>query len=178
MNETQLLGPVLIASVSLIAATISLVIGIINWRQSHRTYQAARETRIEDLYDRLMDYRLKHPEVFALSRSWKPECITKIYSQVNESEKSWAIYIGYVELCISYCNAVLHAWKRGQLDRTVYKAQHEPLMKLLLTEHYPIVRQLTREGGFVSGSIAEFLQAMRKKGWDWELEYSCIDQVR
>ncbi|MFM1814277.1 MAG: hypothetical protein RLZ98_972 [Pseudomonadota bacterium] len=179
MTQSPLVGAILVASVSLVAALFSLAIGLLSWRLSHRTYSASRETRLEDLYDRLMDYRLKHPEVLVLSRKWQPECLTMVYSQRNPEEREWAIYMGYVELCISYCNAVLHARHQRQLDRTVYTSQHEPLIRLLLTEHYPIIRQLTREGGFVSSRISGFIEeTSRRKGWDWEAEYRQLDQVR
>lgn len=166
------------ASVALFSALITLGNALILWRQNRRTYGAAREARLEDMYDRLMDYRLKHPEVFKLSRQWKPECLTKIYALETEECRQWAIYIGYVELCISYCNATLHAWKRRQIDLGVYRSQHEPLVRLLITEHFPIIRPLAREGGFVSSGIASYIARLRKEGWDWEREYENMDKVR
>jgi len=167
--------------VALIAAVISLVslmLGIFNWRQTRHAFMASTEARIEDLYDRLMDYRLKHPEVFRLSRRWTPECLTKIYRQCDEEDRSWAIYIGYVELCISYCNAALVGRKRGRLSKEIYRSQYEPLMKLLITEHFSVIQQLTREGGFVSSGLSEFIKEQRRQGWNWELEYQNMDKVR
>ncbi len=124
-----------------------------------------------------MDYRLKHPEVFRLSRAWTPECLTKLYRQENDEERAWAIYVGYVELCISYCNAVLYARKRGQLEADIYTTHHEPLVKMLITEHFPIMRQFTQEG-FASTAIAEFIAQESKRGWNWEDVYSSMDKVR
>lgn len=170
-------GTFIAAGVALLAAVISLWIGLINWRQSRRSYMATRETRIEELYDRLMDYRLKHPEVLRLSRLWQPECLTKIYSQASEEEKLWTYYFGYVELCTSFCNATLQAQRRGEIDDDVHRVQYEPLMRLLITEHFPVIRQLTKEAKFTSGAISEFVATTRKRGWNWELEYDNIDKV-
>lgn len=175
--DPPVLGAMIGAAVALLAALTSLFVGLINWRHNRQAFSAAVETRIEDLYDRLMDYRLKHPEVLRLSRHWKPECISQIYSQSSEEERAWAIYLGYVELCISYCNAVLVGRKRARLSSDVYRMQHEPLMKLLLTEHYPAMRQLTRDGGFVSAGIRNFMQEMQSKGWDWQAAHERLDKV-
>ena len=175
--EPPVMGAIIGASVALLAALASLIVGLINWRHNRQAFSAAVESRIEDLYDRLMDYRLKHPEVLKLSRKWTPDCILKIYSQATDEERSWAIYIGYVELCISYCNAVLIGRRRGRLATDIYRMQHEPLMKLLLTEHYPAIRQLTREGGFVSSGIARFMQDSNKQGWDWQAMFDRHDKA-
>jgi hypothetical protein len=170
-------GPLIAASVALLAAAMSLWIGVINWRQTRRSYTSSKEARIEGLYDRLMDYRLKHPEVFRLSRLWKAECLSKIYSQVDQDEKLWAFYFGYVELCISYCNATLQAKKNGEIADNLYRTQYEPLMKLLITEHFPIISQLIREGKFISGAISEFVARTRKRGWNWEREHDNLDKI-
>lgn len=176
LQHPAIVGALVAACISVMLAVPTLWISLKTWRQNRLSYFSGRESRIEDLYDRLMDYRLKHPEVLKLSRRWERECLTKIYSQSNEDERAWAIYFGYVELCISYCNVTLFARKRSQLDPEVYRTQHEPLVKLLISEHFPIMQQLTQEG-FASSIIAEFIVEMRKRGWEWEKQYEKMDKV-
>ncbi len=177
VRQPAFLSALIAASVSLMIAVPTIWLGRNTWRQARLTYLSNREARIEDLYDRLMDYRLKHPEVFRLSRGWTPECLTKIYTQVDEVEKDWAIYVGYVELCISYCNVVLYAQRRRQLDADVYASHHQPLVKMLITEHFPIMHQFSQQG-FASTAIADFIVRERKLGWNWEEVYATMDQVR
>lgn len=176
-DQPAIVGALIGAGVGLLAAVMSLIIGVINWRQTKRAYSATIETRIEGLYDRLMDYRLKHPEVFRLSRLWGPECLAKIYSQVDDKERQWAIYVGYVELCISYCNATLQAYRRGHLKADVYRSQHERLVRLLVTEHFPIMQQLTQDG-FASSLIRNYIDEQRGYGWDWERRYQLMDKPK
>lgn len=164
-------------STAALAAIVALIVAYVNSRQTRRTYSSSIETRLEGLYDRLMDYRLKHPEVFKWSRSWTRDCLTKIYLQSNDEERNWAIYVGYVELCISYCNAVLLARNRRLLAKQVYVSQHEPLVRMLITEHFPIIHQFSSEG-FASKAIAEFISRERVNGWKWEDIYATMDQPR
>jgi hypothetical protein len=164
-------------STAVLAAFVAMIVAYVNLRQTKRAYSSSIEARLEGLYDRLMDYRLKHPEVFKLSRSWTRDCLTKIYLQSNDEERSWAIYVGYVELCISYCNAVLLAQRRRLLAKQVYTSQHEPLVRMLITEHFPIIHQFTSEG-FGSSAIAEFISRERANGWKWEDVYSTMHQPR
>lgn len=166
LEQPAVVGALIGATVAFVAAIASLWVGILNWRQSRRSYGSTVHARIEDLYDRLVDYRLKHPEVFRLSRSWQPACIAKIYSQSDDEEKTWVVYFGYVELCVSFCNATLHARNRGLLDSVIYRDQLEPLVKLLVTEHLPAIKQITDEG-FASKTLVQFIAEMRQRGWNW-----------
>jgi hypothetical protein len=119
----------------------------------------------------MVDYRLQRPEVLALARRWKPECFKFIYDHSGPDGNSWAVYYGYVELVISYCNAVLYARSRGLVDSDIYESQHELLIKLLLAEHYPILSTVIVPGGYVTKYLIEHLGALQKGGWDWAAAY-------
>ena len=73
----------------------------------------------------------------------------------------------HVELCITYCNAVLHAKSKALLDSDVYEMEHEPLISLLLVEHYPILSLIVREDGYVTKYLVRHVEALRHGGWDW-----------
>jgi len=161
-----------------IATLTTLAMNWINWKLNRQTFSSTVEARIEGLFDRLVEYRLKHPEVLKLSRNWTPDCLTKVYAQTSEEDKAWAIYVGYVDLCIGYCNAALMARRRGRLSRDIYSSQYEPLMKLLISEHFPVIRQFAREGGFVSSGLSDYIKDQRRRGWNWEVEFQNMDKVR
>ena len=86
LQQPAIVGALVAASVSLLLAIPTVWISLNIWRQNRLTYFSNREARAEDLYDRLMDYRWKHPEVFRLSRTWQPECLSKIYTQANDDK--------------------------------------------------------------------------------------------
>lgn len=164
MSE-QILAAVVAAAVS---ATVSLVVALAQLRQGRITQRNQVQQDISARYDKMVDYRLQHPEVLALARRWQNGCFSAIYTQATEEEKRWAIYYGYVELCISYCNTILYAKSRGLLDPDIYKSYHEPLIRLILAEHYPILSVIIRPGGYVARYLLEYVDTLRKKGWDWE----------
>lgn len=95
----------------------------------------------------------------------------KIYEEDSDNGNQWTHYYGYVELCIGYCNAVLYARKSNLIDRLSFNSQHKDLMKLLLTEHSPIIEDLCREGKYISILIRRFRQEMRDQGWNWEEQH-------
>ncbi|MFH0783296.1 MAG: hypothetical protein V2B20_15285 [Pseudomonadota bacterium] len=127
---------------ALIAAVVSLIVSLITLQQSRKSRTAATRSEIGDHYDQLVSYRKEHPEVLALSRKWQPSFIRLVYAQNSDEERAWAIYCGYVELCMGYANAVLFGRRLNLLDAGSFKQQHKHLVKLFLTEHFPIVSQL------------------------------------
>jgi hypothetical protein len=124
----------------------------------------------------MVDYRLQHPEVLSLASRWTPECWEAVYDQRNAEERAWALYYGYVELCISYCNAVLHARDTGLLDHDVYDSEHELLIRLLLAEHYRILSTIVRPDGYVAKYLVEHIEYLRNSGWDWQAEHERLTQ--
>ena len=150
--------------VTMTISLLGLMITAVNvWTQAER--------QVGNLYDQMVRYRTEHPEVMYLSRKWQADCFYKIYNQTNEHDKSWVIYYSYSELCIGYCNAVLSS--RWRLPPGSYRNQHQPLVKLTLTEHNIIIEQLVR-GDYISGQVKRFRLKLRKEGWDWQEEHRKI----
>jgi len=150
-----------------VSALVSLVIAFARFRQARVSQRNRVEQDIASKYDRMVDYRLQRPEVLALARRWKPECFKFIYDHDGPDEDSWAVYYGYVELVISYCNAVLCARSQGLIEPDVYGSQHELLIKLLLAEHYPILSAIIRPGGYVTKYLIEHVAQLQMGGWRW-----------
>jgi hypothetical protein len=133
-------------------------------RQSQRT---AIHRSIGDLYEKLMDFRASHPEVLSLAGKWNDQCFNSIYSQASPKDKQWVIYYAFVELALSFSNTVLYGRKSRVLDGYAYENHYKPLIRLLLTEHYPFMRSV-KDGPYLSPLVKGFLTESEKEGWDWQ----------
>ena len=152
------------ALIGVMVATVGLAITILTtWAQA--------EKEAADLYDQMVRVRVEHPFVMALSRRWSPGTFAKVYGEGQESEPDWTIYYSYVELCLSYCNAVLVARRGWRMNRASFTHHHGSLIKLIMTEHNPIIEDLLKEGKFVSRYVKEFRVKLTAAGWDWREEH-------
>ncbi len=155
----------------LVAVMFAIVAAMIGWAFTVLNMWAQTEREVSGLYDQLIRLRVAHPEVLPLSRKWVSGAFTSVYGQGCEPDEQMVIYYSYVELCISYCNAVLVARKGRRLNRSSYLHHHQPLVKLTLVEHYPIIEELSQEGKFISILIREFRDELTATGWNWREEH-------
>ena len=135
---------ILATAVSLFGAVVSGAFAFLTLRQTRDSSRAQAHKDISALYDSLVVFRKEHPEVHRLSSRWDASNFARIYTQASDEDRQWVLYYAYVELCLGFCNAVLHAENSGFLDPGAFKNQYKPLVKLLLTEHYPIVEDLLK----------------------------------
>lgn len=133
-------------------------------RQSQRT---AIHRSIGDLYEKLMDFRSDHPEVMSLAGQWNDDCFKSMYSQSSPKDKQWVIYYAFAELVLSFSNTVLYGYKSKALDAYAYENHYKPLIRLLLTEHYPFM-QCVKDGPYLSLLVKRFLTETENEGWDWQ----------
>jgi len=154
--------------VAFLGVITSSVIGYLVFLSNRQAQRAEMQREIGHLYDKLMDFRERHPEVMALSRNWEETCFSAIYRQKSTKDKQWAIYYTYVELCISFCNTVIYAHKLGFLNEVSYEQHYRLLVKLLLTEHYPFLSSILN-GKYLSPHIEGFLKEGEKDGWNWRV---------
>lgn len=159
------------AGVSLLAAAGAICLGIINFRLARSIKQAEVRIRINQQYDRLIEFRTSHPEVLKLSGLWTSSSLTKIYKQSSCDDLQWAIYYSYVELCLSFCNSALNGLKRGLYDQEAFEDHFKRLVRLVLTENEPFVSELINQKGFVPRSVLEFFRAEKEAGWNWKEEH-------
>lgn len=131
--------------------------------------QAAKE--VSDLYDQVIRFRVEHPEVVALARQWKPGHFAKVYGPGDPADRPLVIYHAYVELCLSYCNATLLAWRGNRLSDTRFYGYHRLLMKQMLTENNPIIEDLLARGKYVSTHLVDFRQSLDVENWNWREEH-------
>lgn len=156
--------------VTLLGVISSGTIAYLVYRSTIQAQRAEILREVSSRYDQLMDFRAKHPQVLALSRNWSEACFEAIYRQETPEERDWALYYTYAELCSGFCSSVLSARKIGMLAQPVYEKYYRPLVRLLLTEHYPYLKTVLH-GKYLSRYISEFVAETRKSGWDWDLNH-------
>ncbi len=154
-----------------VSAAISLVIAWIQARQGADTQRAQSQQDVSAKYDKMIDYRLQHPEVLSLACRWRKENWDAVYDQKTDEDRAWAYYYGYIELVTTYCGAALYARSKHWLDREAYESEHEPLIRLLLVEHYPILHEIARPSGYVNNYLVDHIAALQQRGWDWAGEH-------
>jgi len=171
--QGDLMGEQLTAALvaAAVSAIVSLAVAIAQLRQGKQSQRSQVQSDVTSKYDRMVDYRLLQPQVLSLARRWDRKCFDWIYDHNGPDGEAWAIYYGYVELITFYCSAVLDAKAHGLIDDDVYSSQHEPLIRLLLAEHYPIFSSIIRPHGYVSKYLVQHVHELRDSGWDWEAAY-------
>lgn len=153
--------------VALTGVLSSGVIAYLAYSLNRQAERAQTQRSISESYDRLIKFRSDHPEVLQLSQHWNDACFDLIYTQEKDEDINWVYYYTYAELCFSFINAVLSGRKSRLLDKGVYESQYKPLVKLLLTEHNPLVSSLLVNGKFISSYIKEYRYELEKAGWNW-----------
>jgi hypothetical protein len=159
-----------------IAVTGVLTSGLLAYLAYSLNRQSARansQRSIGILYDQLMNFRAAHPEVMRLCYQWKRENHDLIYRQATEEDREWALYYTYVEYMGGFVNAVLYGRKNRLLDRLAYDGHYEPLVKLLLTEHYPFIAS-SMQNVYLSALIREYVQQAERAGWNWEEKHKAL----
>ncbi len=164
MTVTAVLG-IVGGIVSLFGAVVSVAFGMVAIRS-----QAHREA--SSLYQQMVKLRLENPEILKLSRQWTPANWQRVYEQSRPDDRPWVVYYSYVELCLDYCSTVLSA--RHRLSRGAYKDHHKRLVKLLLTEHNPIIEDLLEEDKYISNHIMWFRKKLERDGWSWRDEHAAL----
>jgi hypothetical protein len=160
--------------VAVLGAITAILVGVITLYQRKASRQKQSAIEASNSYNAMMALRIQHPEVLPLSKKWKKNYFQKIYSEDESEYTKWVIYYSYVELCIDYCSNVLLAREQKHMDKIRFEKHHKPLVKLLITEHFPIISQMAKEKKYTSPIISDFIEELRKTGWDWEKEYDSL----
>lgn len=161
------------AVVSIASATVAGILGYLSIRNAKLSQYAQAQKEAADAYDRMVSFRVAHPRVMQLSRDWTPDCFRYVYLQTPPNENDeWVTYYSYVELCIGYCNAVLSARDQRLLSESSFSNHHKLLVKLLLTEHNPIITNLLEHGKYISMHVRRFRDELAAQGWNWNDEHN------
>ena len=168
--DSIVIAAIIGGAVSLIAALVSIIFSMKSYHQAKQNQYAQAEKDASDAYDRMVNFRTSHPEVFKLAWNWKRGYFQKVYAQNNPNDKEWVYYYTYVELCLGYCNIVLSARSRRVISEIDFNDRHRRLVKLLLTENNPILEDLLVEDKYISEYIKKFRS--EEIGWKWKDEHN------
>jgi hypothetical protein len=160
-------------AVALTGVLSSGVVGYLAFSLSKQNQRSSVQRSIEDLYEHLMEFRSLHPEVLKLSSQWSVDCFARVYRQSNAGDRQWALYYTYAELSLGFCNSVLYGRKVRALDRAVFNGYYQPLLKMVLTEHYPFLASAL-DGPYISRLVRDFVRELEKAGWNWTQRRSAL----
>jgi hypothetical protein len=152
--------------IAVIGTIVSALLAYLSYSLNRQSQRASMQRSMEELYDGMIKYRAAHPEVMKLCQGWNEACFAAIYRQKNAKELQWVTYYNYMEFVSGFLNAVLYGRKNKLLDRHAYDGHYKPLVKLLVTEHYPYFLSVS-EGPYLSVFIREFIDELKGEGWDF-----------
>jgi hypothetical protein len=168
LESTEALVSVLAAGVSVAAAVVGIVLGIVSARQDRRAQQVEAYRAVHELYDRMIQRKFEHPEFLSHARAWDNSKMACVFAPAAPCDGEWSRYYTFVELCVGFANAVLQARSCKLMGETDYEHQWERLVRLVVTEHYPIIRGFMDEGPYLSQYLRDYLQtAPIQRKWDW-----------
>ena len=155
------------AVISAAAAVLALLVSGWSVVQARATRRVEAHRAVHELYDRMVSLKFGHPEFLICAQEWDPGKMRNVYDDTLPNHQMWAEYYTFVELCIGFANAVLQARNLNLMDKGVYQKQWERLVRLVLTEHYPIVGAFVSEGPYVSQYVCKYVSVKQSEGWDW-----------
>ena len=86
--------------------------------------------RINGEYNRMVAFRLEHPEVVQLAAEWKSGQLDSI-----ATNREIAKYYSYGELCISFCTVCLYHRRSNSISKVDFDNYYSGLMDLVATEN-------------------------------------------
>jgi hypothetical protein len=86
--------------------------------------------RINGEYNRMVAYRLEHPEVVQLAEEWKSGKLDHL-----AKDREAAKYYSYGELCISFCTVCLYHRTSNSISKSDFENYYSGLMDLVATEN-------------------------------------------
>lgn len=164
-------------SVGIASAVASAAFAIVSRRHSQRAMRGEASRLIARLYDECSQRRFEYPELLSMACHWRPEYLARIYEPGGPPPNGagWARYYAYVELGLSYCNAVLDAHANRLMDEESYAGYHARLVRLFVVENFPIVSQLCSLP-YVSERIITFVTTPGSSGkhHDWATAHAAL----
>jgi len=117
-----------------IAQTAAIIVTIVAFGItqyfSRKSAHADSFIRINGEYNRMVTYRLDHPEVLETAKVWGKGDLDKI-GKVKEITR----YYSYGELCISFCSVCLYHRKKNLISRDDFENYYSGLINLVATDN-------------------------------------------
>lgn len=163
------------AIVALVSAIVAAVLGIWTARQAQRAQQVEAYRAVHDLYDRMVQLKFNNPDFLLRARDWDNSRMGCVYDGSHDEHEDWSRYYTFVELCIGFANSVLQARSRNLMERDEYEKQWERLVRLVVTAHYPIIKEFLDEGPYVSEYMRDYIQTTERDcEWDWVSQHRLL----
>lgn len=139
----------LVKNASVVIASASAIAAFVSWMYARNERKLAQQTdayrAVSDYYAKIIELKLGEPRYLVCARDWNPKRMQSIYKLEGDSDELWARYYTYVEVCIGCVNAILQAHDRKLMGDGEFEKQWEPLARLIVAEHYPIIASFSRE---------------------------------
>jgi len=163
------------AIVSVVSAIVAIALGVWTARQTKQAQQVAAYRAVHDLYDRMVQLKFDNPDFLLQAREWKQSKMGSVYDADDLEHAEWSRYYTFVELCIGFANAVLQARSAGLMGTAEYEKQWERLVRLVVTEHYPIISGFLGEGPYVSQYLRDYINSTSlEAAWDWDKRHHTL----
>ncbi|MDI6712052.1 MAG: hypothetical protein QMD96_02315 [Anaerosomatales bacterium] len=178
MEVGDMLGYLSVAGaiVSLVSAVVATTLGIWTAQQTRQAQQEEAYRAIHALYDKMVQYKLDNPDIVQRARTWEDSKIATMYQADSEEGAAWSRYCTFVELCIGFANAVLQARSRRLMGKSEYEDYWERLVRLVITEHFPIIGGYFLEGPYISRYLRDYVRALSADGWDWSIQHARLTE--
>ncbi len=126
-----------------VVQTIAIIVTIIafiitqyfNWKSTN----AISFNRMGDAYDKIVTYRLEHPEVLMIARRWENGDLEKL-----ETNAEIAKYYSYGELCIGFCDICLYHLNSKLISKKDFDNYYSGLMNLVAKENQNYFEEIVK----------------------------------
>ncbi len=159
------------AIVAACAALVTAGMGVFAFRLSRASSRYAARRAIGDLASSLAAFRAQYPEVMSVARGWSPESWDVLFAAPTTEETARLVrYYSFVEIGLEFCNTTLGAYAEGNLSREAFDRHYRPLVRLFVTEHWPMISNLL-QNPYLSAYLRDEIAAGRASGWDWASQH-------
>jgi hypothetical protein len=161
----------LTAIVAACAALVTAGLGVVAFRLSRAGSRYAARRAIGDLANSLATFRAEYPEVMSVARNWTPASWERLFAApATDESKGLARYYSFVEIGLEFCNTTLGAYAEGHLPRDAFERHYRPLVRLFVTENWPMISDLLTKP-YLSDYLRDEVDAGGAGGWAWATEH-------
>jgi hypothetical protein len=144
---------------------------------SRRSAQQAARRTIGDLANSVAMFRVDWPSVMRTARWWSPACWPAMYGTAPSTDAdSLTRYYSYVDVGLEFCNSVLVAAHDKHITRKALDEHYGPLVRLFMTENWPIVEDMLRHT-YISPIVRSEVERLTREGWGFRREFDALAAV-
>ena len=163
-----------VAAAGVASALATAFLGFLAYRFSRSSARQATRRTIGDLANQLAAIRLEYPEASRYGRRWEMRD-WDILGGAHEGPAAdlRTRYYCYVDVGLEFCNAALAARANGAISAETFRGHYGRLVRLFLTENYPIVAHM-RARPFLTSDVQQELASAEAEGWVWADQHEAL----